>query len=599
MHIHSGAAGVVGPVTINSGLTAASNRVFKATGDMLKLQAQFGANDTAALATINGMLQDPSQYYFNIHTTTYPNGVIRGHLVKGMGVFLIGSMTSGEEVPNPNVPASGTAVVFAIAAVDARLNIGSGAAYMQTSYNIPEQGTFTGFHIHPGLPGLTGPAALSSGIPSGTSIDASGRGSLGPFYYELDATNAVQVQTFANLFLNPGADYINLHTNLHGSGIMRAQLRPTDVNIFPIVLDSANETGAVNLKGTAPSNIAVLTTRNEDGSIQAGTVVFDVNYRFPSTANITGLHIHDAALGLNGPISVPLIPNVDPAFTSDTGAGNVFDYTPAVTNVAVLTDILTNPENHYANLHSSVDPAGSMRAQLAPAVAAMPVTAAVVAANNDKAATTVAPGGLISIYGTNLTKVAATLNGWQGKVLPGSLNGTSVTIGGKAAPLLYVSPNQINAQVPLDVSPGSQPVVVKSIVGPGTSFNVTVAATAPAIFLAPAVAVLKNSDFSLVGAGNPAKAGDVLLVYCTGLGDTTPGLTTGALVAATGTSATKSAVTATIGGKDATVVYSIASPGFVGLYQVAVTVPAGVTGSSPIVLTQGGVKSNSVGIAIQ
>jgi len=140
MHIHSGAAGVAGPVTINSGLTAASNRVFKATGDMLKLQAQFGANDTAALATINGMLQDPSQYYFNIHTTTYPNGVIRGHLVKGMGVFLIGSMTSGEEVPNPNVPASGTAVVFAIAAVDARLNIGSGAAYMQTSYNIPETG---------------------------------------------------------------------------------------------------------------------------------------------------------------------------------------------------------------------------------------------------------------------------------------------------------------------------------------------------------------------------------------------------------------------------------------------------------------------------
>src|SRR5215471_4211310 len=270
MHIHSGAAGVAGPVTINSGLTAASNRVFKATGDMLKLQAQFGANDTAALATINGMLQDPSQYYFNIHTTTYPNGVIRGHLVKGMGVFLIGSMTSGEEVPNPNVPASGTAVVFAIAAVDARLNIGSGAAYMQTSYNIPEQGTFTGFHIHPGLPGLTGPAALSSGIPAGTSIDASGRGSLGPFYYELDPTNAVQVQTFANLFLNPGADYINLHTNLHGSGIMRAQLRPTDLNVFPIVLDSANETANVNLKGTAPSNIAVLTTRNEDGSIQAG-----------------------------------------------------------------------------------------------------------------------------------------------------------------------------------------------------------------------------------------------------------------------------------------------------------------------------------------
>jgi uncharacterized protein (TIGR03437 family) len=598
MHIHSGAAGVAGPVTISSGLTAANNRAVKATGDVLKLQAQFGPNDTAALATVNGMLDDPTKYYFNIHTTTYPGGVIRGQLIPAIGRYLIGSMTSAEEVPNPNVTASGTAIVFAIAAADARLGIGSGAAYLQTSYNIPEQGTFTGFHIHPGLPGLTGPAALSSGIPSGTAIAASGAGSVGPFYYELDPSNAVQLQTFLNLFLNPGADYINLHTNLHGAGIMRAQLRPVDVTNFSIVMDSANEVGAVSLKGTAPANVSVLTTRNEDGSIKAGAVLFDVNYRFPSTANITGLHIHDAGLGVNGPISVPLIPNVDPNFTSDTGVGNIFDYTPGVTNLAVLTDILSNPENHYANLHTSVDGGGAMRAQLAPIVATLPATAAVIAANNDKTATTVAPGGLMTIYGTNLAKASATLDGWQGKVVPAALNGTSVTIGGKAAPLIYVSPNQINAQVPLDVALGSQPVVVKSVVGPGVSFNVTVAATAPAIFFSPAAAVLKNADFSLVGPGNAVKAGDVILVYCTGLGDTTPGLTTGALVTSAA-AATKAGVTATVGSKDATVVYAIASPGFTGLYQVAITVPTGVTGNASVVLKQGSTVSNTITIPVQ
>src|SRR5262249_42086963 len=148
----------------------------------------------------------------------------------------------------------------------------------------------------------------------------------------------------------------------------------------------------------------------------AGSVLFDVNYRFPSTTTITGLHIHDAGKGVNGPISVPLIPNVDPSFTTTTANGNIFDNTPALTNLAVLTDILSNPENHYANLHTNVDGAGAMRAQLAPIVATVPSTAAIIAANNDKAATTVAPGGLISIYGTNLTKVAASLNGWQGKV---------------------------------------------------------------------------------------------------------------------------------------------------------------------------------------
>jgi uncharacterized protein (TIGR03437 family) len=229
--------------------------------------------------------------------------------------------------------------------------------------------------------------------------------------------------------------------------------------------------------------------------------------------------------------------------------------------------------------------------------------AAAIAANNDKTATTVAPGGLVTIYGTNLVKSAATLNGWQGKVLPGSLNGTSVTIGGKTAPLLYVSANQINAQVPLDVPAGMQPVVVKSVVGAGASFNVTVAPVAPALFFygdaaAPKGSVLKNDNFSLVAAGNPAKAGDVLLVYCTGLGDTTPGLTTGALVSGS-TSATKVPVTATIGNKTATVVYAIASPGFAGLYQVAVMVPEGVTGDSAIVITQGTVKSNTVSVPVQ
>jgi uncharacterized protein (TIGR03437 family) len=151
----------------------------------------------------------------------------------------------------------------------------------------------------------------------------------------------------------------------------------------------------------------------------------------------------------------------------------------------------------------------------------------------------------------------------------------------------------------VDVTPGPQPVVVKNAIGPSVSFSVTVAATAPAIFFAPSAAVLKNADFSLVGAANPAHAGDVILVYCTGLGLTSVSLPTGTLVPATAQPATNVAVTATIGGKSAAVAYAIASPGFAGLYQVALTVPTGVTGSSPIVLTQGTTVSNSVAIPVQ
>jgi len=408
----------------------------------------------------------------------------------------------------------------------------------------------------------------------------------------------VMLGTFLNLFANPAGDYINLHTNLHTGGVMRAQMRTADTMVFSIVMDSANETATTNLKGTAPSLITLHTLRNEDGSISSGSVFFDVNYRFPSAASFTGLHIHDAGLGVNGSISVPMVPAYSPNFSTDTGSGNFFGYTPPLTNTATLNDIVANPENHYANIHTTLDPGGSARAQLAPIVADPPSVAAVIAGNLDKTATTVAPGELISIFGTKLVKTAVDLAGWQGRNIPTSLNGTSVTIGGKAAPIIYVSANQLNVQVPVDLAPGATQLAVKSTVGPSTSFNVTIAATAPAIFFSPAAAVLKNADFSLVSASNPAKAGDVILVYCTGLGQTTPALTTGTLVSSTGTSATAVGVTATIGGKDATVAYAIASPGFVGLYQVALTVPAGVTGSSAIVLKQGTTTSNSVSIAV-
>ena len=76
-------------------------------------------------------------------------------------------------------------------------------------------------------------------------------------------------------------------------------------------------------------------------------------------------------------------------------------------------------------------------------------------------------------------------------------------------------------------------------------------------------------------------------------------ISTGTLVPGTGTAATNVPVTATIGGKDATVVYAIASPGFVGLYQVAITVPSGVSGTPDIVLKQGTTTSNSVKLSVQ
>jgi uncharacterized protein (TIGR03437 family) len=513
---------------------------------------------------------------------------------------LMGLMSSQNEVPPRPVDASGVATVVALATLNPDGSIASGETYLQTTYQVPDGGTISGFHIHPGAVGINGPASLQATLPTGSAaLPAQASGVLGPYYSELNLTNATQILTFTSLFFNPSGTYINMHTQPnHAGGVIRAQLRRTDNMVFPVMMDSANEPGTVNMRGTAPALISVRTLRNEDGTIAAGIVFFDVNFRFPNSANITGLHIHDGPAGVNAPVSIPIIPGVDSAFTSPTGFGNYFNWTVPVANLAVLEDITKNPENHYVNLHTSVDTGGAVRSQLAPAVNTVGQINAVVSANLDSAATTVAPGGLLTIFGNRLVKVATDLGGWEGRTLPSSLNGTSVTIGGRPAPLLYVGPGQINAQVPVDLAPGQHPVVVRSVVGPSGSFNVTVASTAPAIFFSPVAAVLKNSDFSLVSASNPARSGDVILVYATGLGQTTPAITTGGLVPS-GTVANTATVTATIGGMNAPVTYSIASAGFAGLYQVAVTVPAGVSGNVPVVISQGTTRSNSVNIAVQ
>ena len=152
--------------------------------------------------------------------------------------------------------------------------------------------------------------------------------------------------------------------------------------------------------------------------------------------------------------------------------------------------------------------------------------------------------------------------------------------------------------MPLDVPPGPQPLIVSNGDSSSEAFSLTVAPTAPAIFFYPAVAIVKSADYSLVSDANPAHAGDTVLVMVTGLGQTTPPLATGQIVPV-GTTANTAPVTATIAGRSVTVTSSTAYPLYPGLYQVAITVPAGVIGTAPLVVQIGGVNSNSVNITVR
>lgn len=217
---------------------------------------------------------------------------------------------------------------------------------------------------------------------------------------------------------------------------------------------------------------------------------------------------------------------------------------------------------------------------------------------------TVQPSSWVSIYGQSF---ATTTSVWKGD-FPVSLGGVSVTVDGKPAYLWFVSPTQINLQIPDDAKTGTVNVVVTTASGTATS-TVTLAAQGPSfnlldsthvagVILTPAGnGAYAGGTYDLVGPSGgftystrPVKAGETLLLYGVGFGPTTPQVPAGQ--AYSGAAPTNSPVTITIGGVNAPV--SFAGLAGAGLYQFNVTVPANTgKGDQPLQATINGVKTGA------
>ena len=217
----------------------------------------------------------------------------------------------------------------------------------------------------------------------------------------------------------------------------------------------------------------------------------------------------------------------------------------------------------------------------------------------------VSPGLIVSLFGTNLTRDGATeltFFGSDGKLVT-TLAGASVEVNGLAAPLFFASPGQINAMIPTELTGVNSATVEVTVDGQtSTPQTIFVDPVSPAIFTIPSggdgPGAIIHADGSLVTGQNPAEPGEVIVIFCTGLGEVDPPLASGTPA---GLHTTVTPVTVTIDGVDAVVQFSGMAPGFVGLNQVNVEIPAGVTPGPevPLVLFQNGVPSNSVTIVVQ
>jgi uncharacterized protein (TIGR03437 family) len=222
-----------------------------------------------------------------------------------------------------------------------------------------------------------------------------------------------------------------------------------------------------------------------------------------------------------------------------------------------------------------------------------------------------APGSIASLYGQNLA--GPTVVADAAPPLPFSLGGTSVTLSGAATPLFFVSPGQINFQVPYFAITKSTTANITITQGMlSTTIAVTLTPYAPGIYttnqggsgqasaLIAGTASMAAPNGAFPGS-RPARKGEYVSLYCTGLGAVSHQPKLGNPSPASPLAATIATPTVTIGGIDANVDFSGLAPGYVGLYQVNVLVPDSAPSGDaiPVVLSIGGVTANTVTIAVQ
>jgi len=212
-----------------------------------------------------------------------------------------------------------------------------------------------------------------------------------------------------------------------------------------------------------------------------------------------------------------------------------------------------------------------------------------------------AAGTVSEVYGAGLASgtVLAQLP------LPAQINNTSVIVGGKTPPLFFVSKGQLDIEFPPELQPGRQYNIIVNANGALTlpdTVTVNVAQPGVGSFLDGAVSrtLAQHSNGALVKTSNPAKPGEVLVVYLLGMGATNPAVTSGQQApSAEPLARVVVAPTLTVNGEAAQMFYAGLTPGSIGLYQINFEVPKDApSGDLDVVVMQNGVAANATELSV-
>lgn len=180
---------------------------------------------------------------------------------------------------------------------------------------------------------------------------------------------------------------------------------------------------------------------------------------------------------------------------------------------------------------------------------------------------------IITIYGTNLADQALSAAGSLS--LPTQLGSTFVLIGGSFAPLFYVSPTQVNALIPYGQS-GTISLYVLHGALHGPQIMLQLDPASPGMFTWTGGVIAQHSDGSVISATAPARAGETIVLYATGLGRIVPDLVQTSIASRAAPIAAASQMTVLLNGVQvpaSAILYAGVTPGTAGLYQINLTLP--------------------------
>ena len=299
------------------------------------------------------------------------------------------------------------------------------------------------------------------------------------------------------------------------------------------------------------------------------------------------------------------IPNLPVQFSVVAGGGAIIASDPDTDPFGVAAaDVDMGPEIGSQQFEAT---AGGLTIPFFNGARLKPAIGGIVNAAGFAAGRPVAPGSLISIFGTNLSGFPGSASSLP---LPIALKHTSVSFDfpeegiSVPSPLIFASGNQLNVQVPWELA-GFNFAFAKVRIEDSASFvfEAPLADHAPGIFEfdlgGSRYGVVTHADGNVVTVQNPARSGETVLIYGTGFGPVDSPQVNG-LAAPNQLTRTRRLPEVRAAGQQGTVSFSGLTPGFVGLYQINAKLPGSLPGGiQQLMVIANGIESNSVAVAIQ